>query len=77
MFHVALFSSMASADAGACRADEQSRLADLRVVGDRADAHGAITYEVVAGIFSHDKFNDWFAGYIGLGATRAEYNAYW
>jgi len=57
---------------GACSADEQSKLADPQVVGEKANTCGTGAYNILTGTFNHDKFNDCFTASIGIGATCSE-----
>jgi len=73
MFRLVLASStLASAQAGACSADEQAALADPQVVGTKANTCGTTAYNVITGKFDHDKFNSCFTASIGIGSACSE-----
>merc|ERR1719326_1156307 len=72
MFRLALFSLVASADAGACSADEQAALKDPQVTGKKANDCGTTSYNPLTGNFNHDKFNECFTALIGISTQCSE-----
>merc|ERR1711881_568064 len=57
---------------GACTSDEQGKLADPKVVGDKANTCGTTAFNIITGKFDHDKFNSCFTSSIGISTTCSE-----
>jgi hypothetical protein len=58
--------------AGACSADEQTKLGDSATVGKAGSDCGLGAYNVITGAFNHDKFNDCFTGKVGISSGCSE-----
>jgi len=58
--------------AGACSADDQSKLSDPDDIGKKAGDCGKSAYSIISGKFDHDKFNTCLTGSAGISSGCSE-----